>query len=471
MSHKKTSRFSIYTKQIVNTLRRNPKFVGILILAGIGTAVLVATKAGTFSIALQPELGSTSGCAEKITDNSATEPSSNNAVRFGTGSGCVVVPPPPSDNNKFTFAVVPDTQNEIGYTGNYYNFTNRWNWLINNRQSLNLKYIFQVGDVNNWAGKICETATGDPNCSGITNYDQSSEGLKILENAGMPYLITPGNHDTAAVRADGNACQDTKPNPSNGIAYKPSCPGSSASVQVRNMSSWEKTFPKSRYPGIVTLCDEFNANRDRLMTKGAPAGMSSSSIDHPQWMSNYCASHNNTDNAYRTFTAGGLNWLAINYEFYPRQVVQEWMRIVIENHPHHNIILVSHMFLSSNSKTLSTGSSGYTAVEGTPKRVFDYVISKYPNVKFTFSGHTTGNNGCAKLTGVNGNTIYSYLNDRQDGLGNVVRLLEITPDAGNGKGKVDSRMYSPKNEKNNYPTQLDMSDFKNCSTTDIQWTR
>lgn len=426
----------------------------VLIIAVIGGIVmLVNTKAATPSAKIEPESGTVSSPAQKVADSSA---SGGSAVQFGAAT---------TDNQAFTFAVVPDTQNEIGYPGNYYNFTNRWNWLINNRQSLNLKYIFQVGDVNNWTGKICETTTKDPNCSGISNFDQSSEGLKILENAGMPYMITPGNHDTAAVRADGKACNDTSG------GYKPSCPGSNASTQVRNMSAWEKAYPKSRFPGIVTLCDEFNANRDRLMTKGTPAGMSSSSLDHPQWMSNYCASHNNTDNAYRTFTSGGLNWLAINYEFFPRQVVQEWMRIVIENHPHHNIILVSHMILSNNSKTLSTASSGYTAAEGTPKRVFDYVISKYPNVKFTFSGHTSSNNGCAKLTGVNGNTIYSYLNDRQDDLGNVVRLLEITPDAGNGMGKINSRMYSPKNEKNNYPTQLDMSDFKNCSTTDIQWTR
>src|SRR5690606_26487107 len=99
----------------------------------------------------------------------------------------------------------------------------------------------------------------------------------------------------------------------------------------------------------------------------------------------------------------------------------------------HNVILFSHMFLSNNSKSLSSSSTGYTAPQGVPKTVFDNVISKYPNVKFTFSGHTTGNNGCAKLTGVNGNTIYSYLNDRQDGYGNVSRLLEITPDIGNGK--------------------------------------
>ena len=360
---------------------------------------------------------------------------------------------------------MPDTQNEVGFPGNYSRFTNRWNWFINHRQALNLKFIFQVGDVNNWPGKICETSTKDPNCSGMTNPEQSSEGLKILENAGIPYAITPGNHDTAAVRADGKACQDTSG------GYRATCPGTTASTQVRNISAWEKAYPKSRYPGLKTLCDEFNTYRDRLMTKGAPAGMSSSSLDHPQWMSNYCTTHNSTDNAYRTFTAGGLNWLAINYEFYPRQVVQEWMKIVIENHPHHNVILFSHMFLSNNSKSLSSSSTGYTAPQGVPKTVFDNVISKYPNVKFTFSGHTTGNNGCAKLTGVNGNTIYSYLNDRQDGYGNVSRLLEITPDIGNGKGQVNSKMYTHMYEKDNYPAQLDMSDFKNCSASDITWTR
>ena len=145
----------------------------------------------------------------------------------------------------------------------------------------------------------------------------------ICDFFSLPYehfIITPGNHDTAAVRADGKACQDTSG------GYRATCPGTTASTQVRNISAWEKAYPKSRYPGIKTLCDEFNTYRDRLMTKGAPARMSSSSLDHPQWMSNYCTTHNSTDNTYRTFTAGGLNWLAINYEFYPRQVVQEWMK-------------------------------------------------------------------------------------------------------------------------------------------------
>ena len=53
-----------------------------------------------------------------------------------------------SSDPTFSFAVIPDTQNET-YSGEV-RMQERVEWLLANRQSLDLRWVLHSGDVHNW---------------------------------------------------------------------------------------------------------------------------------------------------------------------------------------------------------------------------------------------------------------------------------------------------------------------------------
>lgn len=402
--------------------------VGALLVAVAGTIWLAISSAATPSASVQPELGQIAGCAEGIQDSTASGNTTNKAVRFGTGPSCPTTPPP-SGENTFTLASIPDTQVEVQSTTNYPRYTNRIQWIVNNKTNMNIKYVWQVGDLQDW-----DDATH-------SHYERASAGLRTLEQAGVPYALTVGNHDTSAVCAGGSAC-----------------PGVDVPTAFRNIPTWDQYYPPSRFPGIKTLCSEFNTFNTRLMAAG-PTG---TGLNTPTYVKNQCQTRDTIANAYRTFNAGGLKWVLINYEMWPRQVVQEWMKTILERYPDHNAILFTHMHLNSGSTTLSTDSGGYGSPQGSPQAVYNNVISQYPNVRFTFSGHT-GGSGCAVFTGAKGNKIYSYLNNRLESTSpapNHLRLMKFDIAA----KTVTSQEYVPQSGQT-------LTQASNCNATNVDWVR
>lgn len=415
---------------IIEQIKKNPFIVIAIFFALVGTIWLVSSSASTYSVALEPETGNITGCAEALPDNTASGTGTNKIVRFGTGSNCST---PPSGENTFTLASIPDTQVEVSHNSFYNRFTNRMEWIRDNKTNLNIKYVWQVGDLQNW-----DDGTH-------SHYERASNGLKILEQAGVPYALTVGNHDTSVVCMGGKLCIGDN---------------QFLSTALREIPTWDQYYPPTRFPGIKTLCSEFSANNTRLMA----AGPSGSDLNTPTYVKNQCQKRDTTANAYRTFNAGGLKWLLINYEIWPRQVVQEWMKIVLERYPDHNAILFTHMHLNlSDSPTPLTNRFGsFGSPQGSPQTVYDNVISKYPNVRFTFSGHYGRKSGCAVFTGTKGNKIYSYLNDRIDSapIPNHLRLMKFNV----SEKTVTSQEYVPLTGKT-------LSQASNCNATNVDWVR
>ncbi len=86
---------------------------------------------------------------------------------------------------------------------------------------------------------------------------------------GLHWAGAIGNHDTAAVCAGGSAC-----------------PGANTNVAVRDTTAYNKYFPVSRFSDIQGTYEP-----DKI------------------------------DNAYRSFSAGGADWLVLNLELWPRKDV------------------------------------------------------------------------------------------------------------------------------------------------------
>ena len=128
-------------------------------------------------------------------------------------------------DGKFSIAIIPDTQQETVIQNMISKkiFKNRTQWLADNKNELDLRYVVHTGDVVNW-----DTADH-------AQFAIASEAMKVLDDANIDNSLALGNHDTAAVGPGGSAIDP--PN---------------TKTLVRKTITFNTYFPVSRYPGMVT---------------------------------------------------------------------------------------------------------------------------------------------------------------------------------------------------------------------------
>lgn len=269
----------------------------------------------------------------------------------------------------FSIGVIPDTQREV-WTDSDTRFKNRSEWLVANAQSLNMKFVTHVGDVVDW---------GDVTPA---QYTRAQAALAPLKGK-IPYALTIGNHDTAAVCKGGSAC-----------------PGKDASITVRDTSGFNKAFPLSSFTSVK---GQYEAGK--------------------------------VDNTYSTFTAGGQKWMMLNLELWPRQGAIDWAKKVVAANPDHNVIVSTHAYLNADG-SIGGSNGGYGSTS--PKHLYDSLIKVYPNIKMVLSGHT-GSQASRVDTGVNGNKILSLLQCFHSETTNPVRIVKFDV----AKGSVTTSVYAP----------------------------
>ncbi|HEX3134110.1 MAG TPA: metallophosphoesterase, partial [Planctomycetota bacterium] len=211
-----------------------------------------------------------------------------------------VMPTPAEDS--FTICVAPDTQQEV-LRANDTRFVNRLQWVLSHRTALNIKVFMQVGDLCNWD-------TPDH-----IQYQRASAGLKLLDDAHLPYVLTIGNHDTAATMEGGSAA-----------------PGNVHDNQ-RNTTTFNSFFPVSRHQIVKGTYEP-----------------------------------NKIDNAWHEFTAGGLNWLVIDVELWPRAGAVTWVKNILASKPNHNAIIITHSYFNGDS-TVNQSNGGYG--DNSPQYLWD----------------------------------------------------------------------------------------------------
>ncbi|MDH2426567.1 carbohydrate-binding domain-containing protein [Sphaerisporangium sp. TRM90804] len=96
------------------------------------------------------------------------------------------------DDTTFSFAVMPDTQQEV-LNARDTRFRHRSEWLAANRSELDLRFVTHSGDVVNW---------DTPDHS---QYAIAQDAMRPLEEAKVPYSLAIGNHDTQATGVGGSA--------------------------------------------------------------------------------------------------------------------------------------------------------------------------------------------------------------------------------------------------------------------------
>ena len=298
---------------------------------------------------------------------------------------------PAAPDTKFSIAVIPDTQIETTDPANA-RFLNRTHWLANKKASLDLRYVLHTGDVTNW-GWLDRP-----------QLDRAKAAMAVLSTAKVPYAMTIGNHDTAAVGWTGIAGSSGY----GGSAYmhNPECPtklGQAACRSIyliRNTEAFNAHFPVS---SIKDVGGAFQAGR--------------------------------VDNIWTSFEAGGKRWLVLTLELWPRQAVLDWAKTVITSHAGFNVLIQTHSFLDSNG-TISTSNGGYGST--TPKAMYDQLVAPNPNVKMVFSGHV--GTQASRTDSPSRGKVLSFLVNDLGAAYNPVRVLEIDTAA----GTVTSELVSPK---------------------------
>lgn len=271
----------------------------------------------------------------------------------------------------FSIAVAPDTQREF-YSASTQLFDQRMDWLVEQTDDQDIRFITQTGDLVDWGG-----APGKDQYM----YIHASEGLEALDDADSNYLLTIGNHDTGVVCEGGSAC-----------------PGVNASEAIRDTTVFNQHFPSERQG--IALTQEFEQGK--------------------------------VDNAYKLFDAEGVKWMALTLEMNPRAAAVAWAEQVVAAHPDHNVIITSHYMLNSNG-TISTSNSGYGATS--PRYVYDNLVLKYANVRMVFSGHV-GTAAHRSDVGVNGNKVISMVGTLHESNFNPTRLVEIDVNAGTVEARI-----------------------------------
>ena len=184
--------------------------VGAAIVAFVTTAGF-ATRPAEIEASISTDVGESIG--RPVSDGVDLDAPTTTASPAGDST-----PPPtaPPEDSTFSFAVIPDTQNET-YSGDV-RMQKRVEWLLAHRGELDLEWVLHSGDVHNW-----DTADH-------SQFAAMSEWLRPLQEAGLPTVLAVGNHDTAAVCAGGSAC-----------------PGGDASVDVRNTTTWNSHYTPARF--------------------------------------------------------------------------------------------------------------------------------------------------------------------------------------------------------------------------------
>jgi hypothetical protein len=274
----------------------------------------------------------------------------------------------PAPETVFSFAVYPDTQEEV-YSNHGGRFRQRSQWLADHRRQLDLRFMVHSGDIVNWD-------TPDH-----AQYQVARAALAPLEKVGIPYSLSPGNHDTAAVCPGGSACNPQR-------TYQ----------LLRDTSTYNRYFARQ------------SVNREGAYERGK------------------------RDNTYQVYTAGGVGWLVLNLEMWPRAGVVRWAQRVVAGHPKHNVIVVTHHYLTKTAAISTERDYGDTA----PNVLARELILKYPNVRMVFSGHT-GTAGHRVDRGVHGNRVDSFLTTMHDDTTNPVRLVQVDTRT----NSLKSWMYAP----------------------------
>ncbi len=254
----------------------------------------------------------------------------------------------PAHAEKFTIAVISDTQNYTDVTlpqpRGINTFIQQMQYLADNKKNKNIIFATHVGDVvQHGDGQFRTGSIGKYTLWNTrTEWDYANLALSILDNANIPFSLVPGNHDYDNYNwyKENNGPGDNRP--------------------LKGGSVWSSYF-----------------------------GANSKYFSGKDW---YGGSYNNDMNSFQLITKGNLKFLHLSLQMEPTPADLQWAQHVLDVHPNLPVIITTHEWLDPSFNKETTRANGYNAYfKGTdhqsPDQVWDTFIRKNKNIFMVLSGH------------------------------------------------------------------------------------
>lgn len=221
----------------------------------------------------------------------------------------------------FTFVVVPDPQNYTRSASLAETYFAQMRWIMAQRRALDIRFVASVGDLVQRADYPA-------------HWSRADRAWRILEKAGVPHSVVPGNHDLGPR-------------------------GESA--------SYDRFFPPSTYEGEPWY--------------GGYMGDPTDEVPDPE-------DRGNRD-SYQTFSANGVDLLVLNLEIDLPPSSIAWAGDVIDAHPDHQVIVVTHRWLRQDGVRWRIPLYD-ERVSSAPEDVWEQLIEPRCNVVLVLTGHDAG---------------------------------------------------------------------------------
>ena len=284
-----------------------------------------------------------------------------------------------AQDGEFTFAVIPDTQMIFSRANGYNPGTNIYEegydveqnlgfrtmqWLIDNKDLMNLQYVAHVGDLtdnlNYYVASNVDSTKKKWEVEGTIEAKYGFQMLGKLTAAGIPWSLARGNHDGGF---DSGA-----------------------------LAAWDEYWTQSEAYTKATT----DAPLD-----GEPA--------------KYCITARNGTNYiysyYEKIQIGDLKYLMIVLDLEADDTVLAWANEVAEYFTDYRIIVSTHAYLGARG-TLMTSLMGSAGVNNSGQAVWDKFVSQHENIELMLCGHSSGEDIVrSQMTGVNGNKVWTFMID------------------------------------------------------------
>lgn len=265
-----------------------------------------------------------------------------------------------SDNTAprtISFIVIPDTQILARYHQPILTKTTRW--IVDHAGELNLKAVIHLGDVVDQGAKYEE------------EYRNAFDALHRIDEAGLPLLIAPGNHDY-----------------DDPITSKR---GPVAEDKVRALSMFNQYFGEHRFRDMPWFGGVYEPGQ--------------------------------AENMYALLEAGDTSFLFVVLEFVPRNEVMAWADEVIREHRNRKAIVITHSYMYMYGERVKSGDETNpkekypaTAAGNDGEDMWQKHLKHHPNLIAVFSGHHMPVNVSHRIdSGVHGNRVLQCFQNWQAG--------------------------------------------------------
>lgn len=273
-------------------------------------------------------------------------------------------------NFDYSFAVIGDTQTMCENDPEAMEAV--YDWILSNKDSEKIEYVIGLGDITDDSTDV--------------EWTNAAEYISKL-NGKIPYALTRGNHDD---------WDDFNRLLHNGY-YETTVDG------MMNEGTVSLTDPSQ--PGLIPQEQEDGSiiyvTREGDIPEGGEV-------------------KGDLTNSYRYFSIQGTDYLIMTLDFAPDEEALKWADSVIEAHPDHKVIIVTHAYMYRDGTTISdedcyppTYYGGYENAQNGDD-MWEKCFSKHENILLVLSGHDPWQHIVYRQDkGKNGNTVTQMLIDAQ----------------------------------------------------------